>query len=450
MSNTLSPAAQARGVSPLPALELDSSDADDVEKDPTMAGLHETGSYTTTAYRWIVLASVVPILMITQMYWLTFSAIAPQSQAYYHTTPLAISALSMSYMVAFVVFTLPASLLADRRGLRACFLIGALITAVFGVMRGYVASSFPLVVVSQLGLAVAQPFVVNPITKLAAQWFPVDERATVSGIGSVAGYVGLAVAMVVTPMMHDVLGMEGMLQAMGWMAVIVGLPVVFLLRERPDRPAGPSVPDDGRFSIRDVWGLRANRNFVMLLVIVMIALGAFNAVLTCLSDMLLARGIDSERAGVVGAVIIVAGIVGGVVYPLLSDKAGRRRPFIILATAASLLPLAGLFFLGSFPLLIVCAAVAGFLLMGAGPLIFEYGTEEGYPVPEGTTYGLMMASGQISGLVFILMVYGLQGALFGDDSMTLPMLLLMAVMLVATLMALRVRESRIVGMPGAR
>ena len=52
--------------------------------------------------------------------------------------------------------------------------------------------------------------------------------------------------------------------------------------------------------------------------------------------------------------------------------------------------------------------------------------------------------------MFILIVYGLQGALFGDDSMTLPMLLLMAVMLVATLMALRVRESRIVGMPGAR
>ncbi|WP_300766710.1 MFS transporter [uncultured Bifidobacterium sp.] len=164
--------------------------------------------------------------------------------------------------------------------------------------------------------------------------------------------------MVATPMMYDAMGMEGMLHAMGWLAMIVGLPAVLLLRERPDRPAGPGADETGGFSMRDAWGLRRNHNFVILLLIVMISLGAFNAVLTCLSDMLLARGIDSERAGVVGAVVIVAGIVGGVVYPLLSDRAGRRRPFIILATVASLPSLAGLFFLGSYPVLLVCAAVA--------------------------------------------------------------------------------------------
>lgn len=412
-----------------------------------LASGHQT-QYVTTPYRWVVLASVVPILAITQMYWLTFSAIAPQAQAYYHTTPLAISILSMSYMVAFIVCTLPASLLADRRGLRACFLVGALITVVFGLLRGYFASSFPLVVLSQLGLAVAQPFVVNPITKLAAQWFPVEERATVSGIGSVAGYLGLVIAMVATPMMFDAMGMVAMLRTMGWISAIVALPVVLLLRERPERPAGPGIERNERFSMKDVWSLRGNRNFVTLLFVVMIALGVFNAVLTCLSDVLLARGVNAERSGVIGAVVIATGIVGGVVYPLLSDRAGRRRPFIIAAVLVSLPSLAGLLFLTSYPLLLVCAAVCGFLLMGAGPLIFEYGTEEGYPVPEGTTYGLMMASGQISGLVFILMVYGLQGMLFGKGSMTLPMLMLLLVMLIAAGAARHVKESKIVAARG--
>lgn len=429
MSTTLSQGAQPTAMQPMPPMDVVSI---------------RSGQYVASAYRWIVLASVVPILVITQMYWLTFSAIAPQSQAYYHTTPLAISVLSMSYMIAFVIFTLPASLLADRRGLRACFLTGALITAVFGVMRGYFAASFPLVILSQLGLAVAQPFVVNPITKLAAQWFPVAERATVSGMASVAGYVGLVIAMVATPLMVDAMGMAGMLRAMGWIAVIVGLPVLLLLRERPEHPAGPGIEDDEQFSMKDAWKLHGNRNFVTLLLVVMISLGAFNAVLTCLSDVLLARGVDAERSGVIGAVVIIAGIVGGVLYPLLSDKLGRRRPFIIIAALASLPALAGLFFLTSYPVLLVCAAVSGFLLMGAGPLIFEYGTEEGYPVPEGTTYGLMMASGQISGLIFILMVYGLQGAVFGEGSMTLPMVVLLVAMLAAAVLAWRVGESKIV------
>lgn len=429
MSTTLSQGAQPTAMQPMPPMDMVSI---------------RSAQYVTSAYRWIVLASVVPILVITQMYWLTFSAIAPQSQAFYHTTPLAISVLSMSYMIAFVIFTLPASLLADRRGLRACFLTGALITAVFGVMRGYFAASFPLVILSQLGLAVAQPFVVNPITKLAAQWFPVSERATVSGMASVAGYVGLVIAMVATPLMADAMGMAGMLRAMGWIAVVAGLPVLLLLRERPQHPAGPGIEDDAQYSMKDTWKLHGNRNFVTLLLVVMISLGVFNAVLTCLSDVLLARGVDAERSGVIGAVIIAAGIVGGVLYPLLSDRLGRRRPFIIIAALASLPALAGMFFLTAYPVVLVCAAVAGFLLMGAGPLIFEYGTEEGYPVPEGTTYGLMMASGQISGLIFILMVYGLQGAVFGEGSMTLPMVVLLVAMLAAAVLAWRVGESKIV------
>lgn len=396
-------------------------------------------TYHSSPYRWVVLLSVVPILAITQMYWLTFSAISPQAAAFYHTSGFVIAVLSMSYMFAYVALSIPASWLVDRKGIRVCLLVGAIITAVFGVLRGVLSSSFPLVALSQLAMACAQPFVMNPITKLAAQWFAMGERATVSGIASVAGYLGIVIAMAITPTAYQAVGMASMLNIMGIVAVLAAVAVVAGVKERPAVSPGPSAAMGQALNWRDAFDLRHNKNYMRLLVIVMIALGMFNALLTCLSDIMLSRGISSDEAGFIGSVIIIMGIVGAVVLPMMSDRMHRRRIFIVVAVIASTIALIGLTYFSVLGLLLVCAAISGFFLMGSGPLIFQYGTEEGYPAPEGTTYGLMMGSGQVSGIVFIIMLYALQSA---HGSMTLPLTLLVAVMIVATVLTFSVRESR--------
>ena len=138
-------------------------------------------TYKAEPYRWVALFCVVPILAVTQLFWLTFSAISDTAAQFYNVTPFSIAFLSMSYMIIYIIMTIPASMLADKKGLRAAFITGAVITAVFGLMRGLCAGSFTLVVIAQIGMAVAQPFLMNPITKLAAAWFPVNERATATG-----------------------------------------------------------------------------------------------------------------------------------------------------------------------------------------------------------------------------------------------------------------------------
>lgn len=159
------------------------------------------------------------------------SAISPEAVSFYHTSSLGIAFLSMSYMIVYIVLAIPASMLADRKGLRASFILGAAITAVFGLVRGFCAFQLRALVIAQMGMAVAQPFLVNPITKLAAVWFPVDERATASGIASIAGYVGIIVAMVATPSLYHAFSMGGMLRIFGYISAAAALPVVVLLRE---------------------------------------------------------------------------------------------------------------------------------------------------------------------------------------------------------------------------
>ncbi|MFT8926732.1 MAG: MFS transporter [Bifidobacterium sp.] len=395
-------------------------------------------AYATSPYRWVVLIAAIPMFAITQMYWLTFSTISPQAAAFYHTTPLAIASLSMSYMIAYIIFSMPASMLCDRKGIRACFALAALLTSVFALTRGLLYWSFPLVVLSQLGLAIAQPFVMNPLTKLAANWFPVNQRATVTGIGSVAGYVGIAVATATTPGLYRSLGMGGMLKGMGYAAVACSLLLVALMKEEPKVPAGPKAQRDGRFSLRDAMALRHNHDYMLLLVAVMIALGVFNALLTALSDMFVSHGIDSDQSGVIGTAIIIAGIIGGVVLPLASDRTGRRKTFIVFSMTIAIAAIAGLSYMSAYPLLVTCGAFAGFFIMGAGPLIFEYGTEIAYPIPESTSYGLLMGSGQVTGILFILLMYGLQ---LPNKSMAIPLSVMIALMVVAAFAAIRVRES---------
>ena len=397
--------------------------------------------YRSDPYRWAILLCVCPILAVTQIFWLTFSAISPEAVLYYHTSSLGIAFLSMSYMIVYILFAIPASLLADRKGLRASFILGAVITAVFGLLRGFCASNFALVVVAQMGMAIAQPFLVNPITKLAAVWFPVDERATVSGIGSIAGYAGIIIAMVATPALYHAFSMAEMLRIFGFVSIVAALIVIVFLKEKPKVPAGPRGNVNDQFSFREVARLKKNHNFMRLLFIVFIVLGIFNALLTCISDILGPRGISVDQSGMIGGVIIVAGLFGAVIIPLLSDKLKKRRIFITVSVSMSIVGMIGISFINNYAVLIISAVIIGFFLMGAGPLIFQYGTEIAYPVPEGTSYGLLMGSGQISGIAFIVLLYVMRAS---NGMMTVPLSLLMVLMGLSFVISLRIKESLLI------
>jgi MFS family permease len=396
--------------------------------------------YKKSPYRWVALFSVVPALAVTQLCWLSFSAVSDAAGRFYHVSAFNIAFLSMSYMIVYIIVTVPASMLADRKGHRLSFLVGAAVTAVFGLMRGFFADQYIPAVIAQMGMAVAQPFIVNPITKLAASWFPVDERATASGIGSLAGYLGIVVAMVATPVLVDAYDMTGMLRVYGYVSLAAAAVVFAFLKEKPAEPAGPGGSTDSAFTFRDMLILRKNHNFFLLTIVLFCALGVFNAVLTCISDMLLPRGITANQSGMIGGMIIIAGLAGAVIIPLLSDRTHRRRPYLVASVAVSLAGLAGLLYFSNYPLLLASGAVAGFSLMGAGPLAFQFGTEIAYPVPEGSAYGILMGAGQISGILFIVLLYGLQS---GSGSMQLPLTILVGCMVAALVLTAALKESEL-------
>ena len=399
----------------------------------------EKTEFKIYGYRWVVLLVFMFVVAVNQLLWITFAPITGSAATYYGVSDLSIGLLSMSFMIVYIVVSIPASWTIDTYGIRVAVGIGAALTGIFGLLRGLLASDYTFVLIAQIGIAIGQPFILNAITSVAARWFPVEERATAAGLGSLAMYLGIAVALVLTPFLTIQSQINGMLLTYGVVSV-VALAVFFaLVKERPPTP--PCRPDqEERSLVFD--GLKASlrmKDFALLMVIFFVGLGVFNAVTTWIEDIVRPRGFSIIQAGNIGGLMIVGGIIGAVVIPLLSDHYRKRTPYLILAVIGATLGLIGLTFGTSYWFLLLSAFIFGFFLLSAGPVGFQYGAEVTHPAPEGTSNGLLLLMGQISGIVFIL---GLDSFKSPDTgSMTMPLIVLIGLMLVSLLFSTRLKEA---------
>jgi len=393
-----------------------------------------------SGYRWLVLAAFMLVTIVNQASWITFAPVTGEASRYYGTTDLMIGLLSMVFMVIYVLIVIPSAWLIDTLGFRKATTIGALLTAAFAVLRGVFSSSYPLVMVSQIGIAVGQPLILGSITQLSARWFPIRERATATGFGTLAIYVGILAAMFLTPPLTAAYAFPGMLRIYGVCALIVA--AVFLAVGR-DFPGGKQPPAGERERLAMFAGLKSmlqNRDFILLLIIFFIGLGMFNGITTWIEAIVRPRGFSAAQAGVAGGLMLVGGIVGGVVVPVISDARRRRKPFIILALIGLLPGLLGLTYGRSFWLLLAASFLFGFFLLSAGPIGFQYGAEITHPGPEGTSNSLLLVMGQLSGIVFIL---GMDAFKRPSGSMTASMLVLLALTAAAAALSFLLRESPI-------
>jgi len=392
-------------------------------------------------YRWVVLLVYFIINVLMQLQWITFAPITSGAVAFYNVPAIQIDLLSLIFMIVYLFVSFPASYIIDTWGIRIGIGIGAVLMGVFGFIKGFYGSSYSMVVIAQIGIAVGQPFVLNSITKVGVRWFPLHERATQAGISVLAQFLGIIIAMVLTPALFKMYGMEKMLMIYG--IVTLAGAVIFLLLNKENPPTPPCPPGhDERIGVfAGMKHIFKQRDMIYLLLIFFIALGIFNAVTTWVEQIIGPRGFTITDAGITGALMMVGGIVGASILPVLSDKLRKRKPFLVISTLCAIPGLVGLTFAGSYIPLIASSFVFGFFLMAAGPIGFQYSAEICYPAPEATSQGLLMLAGQISGIIF---VFGMDIASAGGASKTPAMVVFIALMIVSVFLCIKLKESKLV------
>ncbi|MBN1449451.1 MAG: MFS transporter [Anaerolineales bacterium] len=378
-------------------------------------------------YRWVVLGAFMFINLTIQMLWITYAPITGPAAKFYGATDLQIGLLAMTFMIAFIPLSIPVSWVIDTYGFRMAVGIGAVLMGVFGLLRGFAGADYTLVLWSTIGIAVAQPFLLNAWTTVPAKWFPVEGRATAVGMVTLANLVGTALGMVLTPILIESMSISTVQLIYGGITAFSSLLFLLLARETPPTPPCPPGQETRALMLDGLKHALTVKPFWLYLIAAFIGLGIFNGLTTWIEAIIRPRGFTPTDAGTLGALMIAGGLVGAIVLPALSDKQRRRQRFLMIAFVGAIPGLLGLTFATSTALLFGSAVLLGFFLVSAMPVGMQYAAEITYPTPEGTSNGLIQLFGQGA----VVFVYIMEAMKTSDGSFT-PSLLLALMLLIVS------------------
>ena len=345
--------------------------------------------------RWIVLAAFAGVAGASQMLWLNFAPLITLLQQRYGVSELAASVPTLVFPLFYVLLSLHAGAMVDRRGFKFTVALGSYLMAAFSLLRIY--DAYWAVLAGQIGIAIGQPYVMNGISKLVSDWFDEDETALATGLGTVGMFVGCALGMALTPALVAVNYTFAMI-VFALIAIALALVFARYARENPECPN--QTPEQSGW--REIRNLLDNPFQVRVFILSFLGLGFFNGLTTWLEQILAPNGISADDAGLIGGMFIVGGIIGAMLIPALSDRSQRRKPFLTLCVLMGLVlvgPLCRVTTLGHG---LVLAGILGFFFLPAYALLLAISEELAGRDKAGMATGILMLVGNAGGVAVII------------------------------------------------
>lgn len=396
----------------------------------------EEKTFRLYGYRWVVLAVFMFINITIQMLWIAYAPITGPAASFYGVSDLKIGFLAMTFMIAFIPLSIPVSWAIDTYGFRLTVSIGAVLMGIFGIVRGLAGADYPLVLLSTIGVAISQPFLLNAWTKVPAQWFSVHERATAVGLVTLSSLVGTALGMVLTPILIETISIPSIQLLYGGLAAFSAVVFLIFAREKPPTPPCPPGQEVRALMLDGLKHAMKVGSFWLYLFIFFIGMGIFNGITTWVETIIRPRGFTPADAGTLGALMLVGGVLGAVIIPAFSDKQRKRQPYLLLGFLLAIPGLVGLAYAAQLWLLFVSAFALGFFLIGTGPVGMQYAAEITHPTPEGTSNGLIQLFGQAS----VVFVYIMEAMKSKDGSFTPALLLAIGLVVVSSVLITRMKD----------
>lgn len=416
-------------------------------------------SFGLYRYRWVVLGAFMLVGALVQVMWLNYAAITSTTGTgadrmvgvaqLMQVSEFKITLLATMFPLVFILVSIPAGIIIDRKGFRFAVMLGVVLTAGFSFLRLFTAN-YTLVLIGMVGIAIGQPFVNNSITKMVAAWFPTEESALATGLATLSLFLGMIIALALTPallqMFGDTLGgVRNIVLIYGIAAVIVVVAFTLLGKASPPKPpkrTEEELQEEGATvnlgSIKKIFRLH---DFRLLCIIIFIGQGAFIAILQLIDQILKPKGISSETAGFIGAVMVIAGVVGSVVIPALSDKYKKRKPFLLLAALVAVPTLFLIAQLDSTRQIYMVSIVTGFFILSAFPLMLTLSEETTGHRLTGTGTAILLLLGNAGGVFLTLVMESIMNATGGkNNSYYWAMMFVVFLFAIAFVVALFIRE----------
>ncbi|VDP52569.1 unnamed protein product [Soboliphyme baturini] len=323
--------------------------------------------------RWFVLFVGGLLNASNAFSWIAYAPVANFVDEFYGAH--ASNWLSLVFLISAVPVGFLAMWSTGKFGLRSAILTASWLNAIGSIIRLF--SSIPgftqpikfaVVLFGQCIAAFAYPFIMFLPTKIAASWFPNDQRTLANSIVSLSNPVGVLIANMISPRLV----------------------------------VETCAAEQSMTFLKGMKKVAKSRAYMTLLICLGGGIGIFNTLYTVMQQILCARGYHNEFAGMCCMLMIVSGVVGATVSSYIVD------PVIsgVLFTFTSRL--------NNSPIAIAFSCVLfGTFGLAAYPVGLELGAECTFPVAESTSSGLIVLSGQLQSVVFISVVQMLSVPLHG-------------------------------------
>jgi cyanate permease len=252
------------------------------------------------------------------------------------------------------------------------------------------ADTFAAALAGQILIAVAQPLMLNAVTKVAVAALPVTQRPNGIALGSAGVFAGTALALPLAPALADAGSLTPLLLVDLALATVAALWLTAATR-------GISAPRlfAGRGELRAVRGVGR------LCAVAFLGFGVFVALTTWLQALLEPAGISDTTAGWYLGAMVIAGVVASAVLPPPLVRARRERAFLRVAAVVAA---AGCLTMAIAPHAAPVAVVPlGIVLLGSLPVILEL-TERRAGRASGAATALVWLAGNAGGIVVAVLV----------------------------------------------
>jgi MFS family permease len=378
--------------------------------------------YKVYKRRFFGLAQLCLLNIVVSWDWIAFAPVSSTSAEYFGTSETNINWVSTAFLFAFCITTPATFYVLHKYGTKTAIITAASLLLVgnwikYGATR---ANNFAGVMVGQLIIGFAQPFVLSSPTSYSNLWFSAAGRTTATAVASLSNPFGAALGQLISPFWADKPSdIPNMILYISIISSVAAIPAFFIPAKPPSPPsAGFAADHMDRKSIRhDLRVLSRSPEFYLLAFPFMLYVGFFNAFSSLLNQILEPYGFSEDNAGIAGAVLIVVGLVCAAVSSPFIDK--YKFYLVYIKAAVPLLATAYLVLIWapqskSLAYVFVICAILGAASFGLVPVVLEFMVEIHHPLGPELGSSLCWCGGQLLGGIFIVIMDALKDSTRAD------------------------------------
>ncbi|MFJ7971689.1 MFS transporter [Psychrobacillus sp. NPDC096389] len=311
------------------------------------------------------------------------------------------------FFLTYTIAQIPAGAFSDKFGRKKLFVIGfilyGILTGVSGLMAGF--TGF-LVARAFAGLSSATYY--GPQFALSSEAIPEKNRTVGSAIINSGSGIGIAFGFILSSTLVLDKGMSWSVPfyIFGVLTVLVGILISILVKEKnPEKVSQQSEQlekslDKGKEKVT-ILSLIKNRNLLITFLVLFCSIYAFTVVVTWLPKFLeTERGFQGSQVGLISALVPLASIPGALAASYISDRLGRKKPFVFVLIPIAAIALWATVYVHSTALLITALLVYGlFGKIALDPILISSVSENVDKSAYGLAFSLFNFMGMMSSVI---------------------------------------------------